>query len=66
MGVYGLTREDVEALHTAGRQVPISGYGALTIGKDCDEAKLFAVVSEIRVKGKVICSQAVKEHYGLK
>ncbi len=65
MGVYVLSAAEVEELCAAGKQVPITGYGMLTIEKDCDLQKLFAAVSEIKVKGKVLCSPEVKEHYGL-
>ncbi len=66
MGVYVLSAEEVEELFATGRQVPITGYGTLTITKSCDEKKLFAAVSEIKIKGRVICTPSVKAHYGLR
>lgn len=40
-----------------------TGYGVLIIDKSVDEALLFHVVGQIDVKGKVICSPTVKQHY---
>ena len=65
-GVSGITRRELEELHAAGETMRLKGYGVLTIDKDCDEEMLFAVVEEIRVRGKVYCSDSVKKHYGLK
>lgn len=65
-GLYGITARDVEALFAAGKRLRITGYGVLVIDKDCPEDKLFAVLSEIRVKGKVLCSSSVRQHYGIK
>ncbi len=43
----------------------IRGYGLLTLDRRLDDL-LLANVSEIRVRGKVICSERVKERFGLK
>ena len=43
-----------------------TGYGVLVIDKDVDEETLFAVVESIKLKGKVICTKSIKDHYGLK
>ncbi len=66
IGVSGLTAKEVEAMYQAGERVKLQGYGVLTIDKDCDEEKLFATVESIKVKGKVVCSDSVKAHYGIK
>lgn len=66
LGVYVLTKFELEELFAKEKYIPVSGYGVLNIDKDCDEQKLFATVSEINVKGRVICSQTIKKHYGLK
>lgn len=62
VGVFTLTAEDVAAMQGAA----VSGYGVLIIDSGIEEEKLFAAVRSIRVKGKVFCSKAVKERYGLK
>ena len=66
IGVSGLTAKEVDAMYQAGERIKLQGYGVLTVDKDCDEEKLFATVERIRVKGKVVCSDPVKVHYGLK
>ena len=66
VGVSGLTAKEVEAMYQAGERVKLLGYGVLTVDQGCDEEKLFATVESIKVKGKVVCSDPVKAHYGLK
>lgn len=65
LGIMGYTAADIEKFHQAGEKLEIRGYGMLVLDKKCDEEKLFAVVSSIQVKGKVLCSQSVKNHYGI-
>ena len=66
IGVSGLTAKEVDAMYQAGERVKLQGYGVLTVDQDCDEEKLFATVESIKVKGKVVCSDSVKAHYGIK
>lgn len=66
VGLFGLTAADVEEMSEQGGGFTVSGYGVLTIDSKVEEEKLFAAVQSIRVKGKVVCSKAIKEHYGLK
>lgn len=66
IGIYGLTSSEIEQMHADGEKITLSGYGVLTIDKNCDEEKLFAVVESIKHRGKAVCSPAVKAHYGLK
>lgn len=66
IGAFFLDAPAVEQLLRKGKTEAISGYGVLKIEKDIQEEKLFAAVSRIEVKGKVICSPSVKAHYGLK
>jgi len=66
IGIYGLTSSEIEQMHADGEKITLSGYGVLTIDKNCDEKKLFAVVESIKHRGKAVCSPAVKAHYGLK
>ena len=66
VGLFGLMAADVEEMSKQGGGFTVSGYGVLTIDGKVEDEKLFAVVQSIHVKGRVICSKAVKEHYGLK
>ena len=66
LGVYGLEKQEIDTAKSCGEEMEIKGYGVLVIEKDIDEESLFQVVRAIQVKGKVICSKSVKEHYGLK
>lgn len=66
LGVYGLEKQEVDRAKAEGKEMEIRGYGVLVIEKDVDEEALFQVVPTIKVKGKVVCSQSIKSHYGLK
>lgn len=66
IGVYGLEKQDIEEAKSQGREFEIKGYGVLVIDKDVNEESLFEVVSTIKIKGRVVCSNSIKEHYGLK
>ncbi len=66
IGVCGFTAKEIEEMYKCGEKISFFGYGVLTIDKNCDEEKLFTVIESIKHKGKVICTQTVKEHYGLK
>ena len=66
VGLFGLTAADVEEMSEQGGGFTVSGYGVLTIDSKVEEEKLFAAIQNIRVKGRVVCSKTVKEHYGLK
>lgn len=66
VGLFGLTAADVEEMSKQGGGFTVSGYGVLTIDGKIEEEKLFAAVQSIHVKGRVVCSKTVKEHYGLK
>ena len=66
IGVSGITRRELEALHAEGEKLRLKGYGVLVIDSDCDEELLFSVVEEIRVRGRVRATDSVKKHYGLK
>lgn len=66
VGLFGLTAADIEEMTRRGGGFTVSGYGVLTLDGKIEEEKLFFAVQSIRVKGRVVCSKAVKEHYGLK
>lgn len=65
VGVYLLDEAEVDRLCAAGETVAVSGYGVLVIDGKIDPARLYAAVSQIQVKGKVSCSEAIRAHYGL-
>ena len=65
LGIMGYTAADIEKLHADGEKLDIRGYGMLVLDKKADEEKLFSVIRSINVKGKVVCSQAVRTHYGI-
>lgn len=65
-GVSGITRRELEELHAAGETLRLKGYGVLVIDQDCEEELLYSVVEELKVRGKVCCSDSIKKHYGLK
>lgn len=66
VGVSGLTRGELEELSAAGEKVSFKGYGVLIIDADCPEEQLFSVVEDIRVRGRVYCTDNVKKHYKIK
>ena len=66
LGISGYTAGEIEELFQAGECLDVTGYGMLVIDKNCDEEKLFAVVRSIKVRGRVVCAQSVKAHYGIK
>ncbi len=65
IGLFGYTAKEIEQMYLNGEQTDVRGYGVMTIG-NVDEEKLFQVVRSIEVRGKVICSDSIKRHYGLK
>ena len=66
IGVYGITAEDTECMYRQGGGFTVTGYGVLVVDDSVDEEKLFAAVRTISIKGKVVCTRPIKDHYGLK
>ena len=66
IGISGYTAGEIDELYEKGERFSVRGYGMLMIDPDCDEEKIFSVIESIRVKGKVGCTQRVREHYGIK
>jgi len=66
MGVCSLEQEELEEIKNIGKPINYTGYGVLAINESIDKEMLFTYVKNIKVKGKVICSQDIKKHYGLK
>ena len=66
IGACSLGNQELLEAHSQGQLLTYSGYGVVVIDKDIDEELLFATIQSIKIKGKVICSKSVKDHYGLK
>ena len=66
LGVCSLGNAELEEAKANGQVLDYTAYGVLVLDKDIDTELLFSVVQSIKVKGKMIGPQAVKEHYGLK
>ena len=66
IGVYGLEKQEIEDAKSHGAVMDMKGYGVLVIAPEINEEDLFAVVRTIQVKGKIVCKESIKQHYGLK
>lgn len=66
VGVFALSKSDVDAALSRGDKLKITGYGVLIVGDGIDEEDLFNAVESIKIKGKAVCSPEIKKHYGLK
>ena len=64
-GIYVFTKEQLLQAKENGRKISVRGYGLAVIAPELDELAM-ETVSSIRVKGKVVCSQQLREHFGLK
>jgi len=64
LGIYTPERRDLERIAAKGDRMKIVGYGLLIIPEGMDEM-VIANVDEIRVRGKIKCSQRIREHFGL-
>ena len=64
LGVYRLQYTELIQIKNNGNSKRISGYGMLYIDERLDSL-VMETISEIHVKGKVLCSKTIKEHYGL-
>lgn len=66
LGVSPITNDELKEAKVQEQTLSYTGYGVLIIDQDIDTELLFSVVQSIKIKGKVICDQAIKYHYGLK
>ena len=64
IGLRGLTKSELEPVKTQGRRKEIRGYGVLLIDESLDDL-VIETISSIHVKGKVKCSDRIKQHYQL-
>ncbi len=65
LGIYSLRSQELLQIKENGGTKRITGYGMLYIDERLDPL-VRETISEIRVKGKILCSDALKEHYALK
>lgn len=67
IGVSGITRRGLAETYESGsRALALRGYGVLVIDRDCDLEQLFAVYESIRIRGRVVCSDEVRDHFKIK
>ena len=64
LGICGLQRQELLQLKESGSTKTITGYGLLYIDEKLD-ALVLETIRGISVKGRVICSSRIREHYGL-
>ena len=66
LGARSMGNDELKKAKAQGQILTYTGYGVLIMDKDIDADLLFSVVQSIKIKGKVICDQSIKNHYGLK
>ena len=65
IGIMTLTREELVVAKENQRKLKVSGYGMLII-RDVPDELVIETVESIRVKGKVVCSDKIREHFSLR
>ena len=65
IGIAALDSEDFQRAKEKQIKMKISGYGLLIIEDTADEL-VMETVESIKVKGKVVCSKKLKEHFSLR
>ncbi len=66
VGVFHFDRRALAEMQASGEKGSITGYGVMVIDESMDDTELFETVEYIKIKGKVISRNAIKQHYGLK
>lgn len=64
-GIYVFTEEQLRRAQESGKKIKVRGYGLAVIDKKLDDLAM-DTVEELSVKGKVLCSDRLKAHLGLK
>ncbi len=64
IGLRGLTKSELELVKKQGHKKEIRGYGMLLIDESLDDL-VIETISSIQIRGKVKCSDQVREHYQL-
>ena len=65
VGVMVLEKEDLLKAREKKTKIKIKGYGLLALGGELDDLVIENVES-IAVKGKVICSDRIREHFQIR
>ena len=64
-GIYAFAENQLIRAKETGKKIKISGYGIVVIDTELDELAIEAIES-IDIKGKVIASDTVKEHFSVR
>lgn len=64
LGIYSLEREKLEHVQRTGNKIRIRGYGLLILSEELDDL-IEKNVSQIRVRGKVSCSERIRKVFEL-
>ena len=64
IGLRGLQRSELELVKKQGHKKEIRGYGMLLIDESLDDL-VIETISSINVRGKIRCSDRIREHYQL-
>ena len=64
IGLRGLTKSELELVKKQGHKKEIRGYGMLLIDESLDDL-VIETISSINVRGKIRCSDRIREHYQL-
>lgn len=62
LGIYNLKAQELMQIKKNNNTKTVSGYGLLYINEALDDL-VTETISSIDVKGKVVCSDRLKEHY---
>ena len=65
IGIRSLDQEELLMAQEKQRKLKIKGYGILGISSELDNL-VVENVERIAVKGKVVCSDKIKEHFGIR
>ncbi len=66
LGVYGVERLQLEQAVAQKKKLRIRGYGLLVIGKDCPDELVISAVESLKVRGRIVCSDTVRQNFDLK
>ena len=64
IGLRALTKSELELVKKQGHKKEIRGYGMLLIDESLDDL-VIETISSINVRGKIKCSNRIREHYQL-
>ena len=64
IGLRGLTKSELELVKKQGHKKEIRGYGMLLVDESLDDL-VIETISSIQIRGKVKCSDRIREHYQL-